>query len=676
MANNINELQLEALDKLKSCPRDTPYMNYLYNDIIKKQNLKGLSKFNIEFILKNFDYKSKDINKTVKLTDWYGKQLQEKLDIEFTPEKLSIKRLCGETESFYYCIIKYRKNMEPLYMFILKNGIITDFLTEDYHNIEVDFERYNRLSKKYHPESNRIIKPHQEEGVQFLLSRKKCILADDMGLGKTLTLSVAAIEGNFDSVLIICPASLKTNWKEELSYYAPESDISIIEGIQGMTKPMLEKKLGYSEGKSGKSIAQLQDEFKQRGKWIDNRFVIINFDILDDVYQKPKTRSKENIQIAYNNSPMLQYLDGRKSLIIIDEAHKLSNMKAGRYDIIKDLIKRSNPDSIYLSTGTPITNDPKNYYNLLALIGAPITSDWKAYMERYCNTFKMPINETEKKKKKDITDNFCKSKGKNNWYDLTNDEKQSLNKLIDYRVKQRMIVNGGRNLEELREKTSSIYLRRVKEDLNSIPSKNILVKTYVMNTEQQSEYDKLWDEYEKMKKEENPDKEMNKELIEGGLYRRYLSNQMVSNTIALADKCINKGEKVVIACCYDEELYTLKNYYGDKCVIYNGKMLQKEKDNAKNRFMNDPEIMVFIGNIKSCGVGITLTVSRVLIFNNFEYTYSDNSQMQDRIHRIGQTRDVYIYYQYFVGTQYEKMWNTVLSKKLISDTVIIKETEK
>ena len=71
MANNINELQLEALDKLKSCPRDTPYMNYLYDDIIKKQNLKGLSKFNIEFILKNFDYKSKDINKTVKLTDWY-----------------------------------------------------------------------------------------------------------------------------------------------------------------------------------------------------------------------------------------------------------------------------------------------------------------------------------------------------------------------------------------------------------------------------------------------------------------------------------------------------------------------------------------------------------------------------------------------------------------------------
>ena len=34
-----------------------------------------------------------------------------------------------------------------------------------------------------------------------------------MGLGKTTEASVAAIEGNFDSVLIICPASLKNNWK-------------------------------------------------------------------------------------------------------------------------------------------------------------------------------------------------------------------------------------------------------------------------------------------------------------------------------------------------------------------------------------------------------------------------------------------------------------------------------
>ena len=139
-----------------------------------------------------------------------------------------------------------------------------------------------------------------KEAVQFLLSRKKCILADDPGFGKTSELAVAAIEGNFDSVLIICPASIKTTWKKELMWYVPERDITIIEGIQGKTKGELEKYLGYGEGKSGKKVAELQEEAKERGKWVDNRFVIINFDILDEVYKIPETRSRENIEKAFN----------------------------------------------------------------------------------------------------------------------------------------------------------------------------------------------------------------------------------------------------------------------------------------------------------------------------------------------------------------------------------------
>ena len=48
--------------------------------------------------------------------------------------------------------------------------------------------------------------------------------------GKTLELSVGAIEGNFDSVLIICPASLKTNWRDELVWYvANEGDVAWVD---------------------------------------------------------------------------------------------------------------------------------------------------------------------------------------------------------------------------------------------------------------------------------------------------------------------------------------------------------------------------------------------------------------------------------------------------------------
>ena len=92
--------------------------------------------------------------------------------------------------------------------------------------------------------------------------------------------------------------------------------------------------------------------------------------------------------------------------------------------------------------------------------------------------------------------------------------------------------------------------------------------------------------------------------------------------------------------------------------------------------MEDPNVMVFIGQVIAAGVGLTLTVSRTLIFNNIDFVPSSNRQMEDRIYRIGQTRDVNVYYQMYRGTQYEKMWNTVMRKELIINQVIKKEDEK
>lgn len=206
---------------------------------------------------------------------------------------------------------------------------------------------------------------------------------------------------------------------------------------------------GYGVGKSGKTLAQLQEESKNRGKWQDNRFVIINFDILGDVYTIPKGRTEQKIKEAFDNSPMLQHIYGKKSLIIVDEAHRLSQNTSERYKIIKDLIKRGNPHSVYLATGTPVTNNPMNYYHLLALINDPITEDYNFYVDRYCKAFKLPINETEKAKKKQISADFIRNAKKNSWYDLSDEEKKQLNEIIDRRVKQRKIPNGADHLEEL-----------------------------------------------------------------------------------------------------------------------------------------------------------------------------------------------------------------------------------
>src|SRR5262249_30854981 len=74
-----------------------------------------------------------------------------------------------------------------------------------------------------------LLYPHQADGVAFLLSKKRALLADDMGLGKPrqaiVALESAVAEG---VVLVVCPASLKLNWKREILMVDPTARIEVI----------------------------------------------------------------------------------------------------------------------------------------------------------------------------------------------------------------------------------------------------------------------------------------------------------------------------------------------------------------------------------------------------------------------------------------------------------------
>lgn len=671
-----------ALEALKTYSGPNPYILNLKKEVVVYNKSSVLNDFAVEYVNSNLGRTPIQVNKTLPIADWYGEKLQETYKIEFIPSKIKIIAYFGETKTTFHILAKWRQNMNGIELFVSKKAVLGNFLISDYHDTKVDFDRYDRLSMAKNPD--RKMKPHQKEAVQFLLSRKKCILADDQGLGKTLELAVASIEGNFDSVLIICPASLKTNWRKELSWYVPDRDITIIESTQGMNKKELEKFLGYAEGKSGLTLKELQEEAKDKGKWTDNRFIIINYDILDEFYKIPKSNSKANLDLALSQSPMLQYVKDKKTLLVIDEAHKLSNSTSIRYKVIKSLIKLGKPDSIYLATGTPITNNPQNLYCLLQLIGDPISDDWQYYMDRYCGAMKIPA----KGEKAKWTEEYLKMKNREfkargiprvvgSWYDLNSQEKDDVKEYIRGHARMINITNGATNLDELKLKIADVYLRRTKEDLDeALPTKTVHEVFYDFTMKQMMEYNRLWEEYEAAQFELDPTKEINKELLEGAVYRKYCSNEMVENTIRMADGFVAKGEKVVIATCYDEELNILREHYGDRCVVYNGKMSAKQKDAAQKAFMEDPNVMVFIGQIIAAGVGLTLTVSHVMIFNNISYVFADNMQMCDRIHRIGQTKDVDIYVQIFRDTQYERIWNTSLRKEFITNAVIKKENEK
>ena len=151
-----------------------------------------------------------------------------------------------------------------------------------------------------------------------------------------------------------------------------------------------------------------------------------------------------------------------------------------------------------------------------------------------------------------------------------------------------------------------------------------------------------WDKYLELQ-EDKEKTEKNKKLIEVSLMRQWLADKMITRTIDLTRKCIDIGRKVIIFCAYDNEINKFVEEFGDICVYHNGKLNEKKKNEAVEKFQNDDNIKVFIGNIVSSGVGITLTKASVVIFNSFSFTPSDCKQCEDRVYRIGQNKNCTIY---------------------------------
>ena len=75
---------------------------------------------------------------------------------------------------------------------------------------------------------------YQEEGIRFAAKAGRCLLADDMGLGKTIqgigTAELLKKEYGISKVLIICPTSLKYQWKSEIEKFTGSS-VLVIEGL-------------------------------------------------------------------------------------------------------------------------------------------------------------------------------------------------------------------------------------------------------------------------------------------------------------------------------------------------------------------------------------------------------------------------------------------------------------
>ena len=94
-----------------------------------------------------------------------------------------------------------------------------------------------RENPSRHPLRTRLLKvellPYQLDGIAFAAGAGRAILADDMGLGKTIqgigTSELLARHAGVRKVLVICPVSLKTQWKNEITRFS-DRDCQLVIG--------------------------------------------------------------------------------------------------------------------------------------------------------------------------------------------------------------------------------------------------------------------------------------------------------------------------------------------------------------------------------------------------------------------------------------------------------------
>lgn len=365
--------------------------------------------------------------------------------------------------------------------------------------------------------------------------------------------------------------------------------------------------------------------------WPDvGQYTIINYDILKNFHSTGPRKKNE----PYYEDIMKENYD----LVIMDEAHKIKNPKAQRTKIMNDIIERGNIEKVWLLTGTPIANKPMDFFNLLKLIKSPLGANWKFFATRYC------------------------------------DAKRFYKKLKNGRTKQIWITDGASNLAELGIRTKNSLLRRLKSEALDMPDKTITTMYHDLSKRGWSEYENLWEEYLEKRAEEGKRKtsSVHKDLVELGLLRKFIAMETIPKSIELAEEAIEQDQKVIIFTTFTEELEELSEHFGNKCVIHNGRMSSKAKQESIDKFQNNKKTKVFIGNITSAGVGITLTEATVVIFNSFSWVPGDNEQAEDRSYRIGQKNNVSVYYQLFRGTISLMMWYSVMSKQKNIDEILTK----
>jgi SWI/SNF-related matrix-associated actin-dependent regulator 1 of chromatin subfamily A len=319
----------------------------------------------------------------------------------------------------------------------------------------------------------------------------------------------------------------------------------------------------------------------------------------------------------------------KPQVMIVDESHYIKSNKAQRTKAVKELSKVVQ-HKIFLS-GTPITNRPSEFYTVLNMLDPRNFSSWMRYVKRYCGAYH---------------DGF-------GWN-----------------------VSGATHTDELFEKINGkVMLRRKKADvLKDLPSKSRFVVP--MDISNRKEYNKASNDLvgwiRTMKGDARAMKAATAEALVRFGYLKQLSAEGKREYALqwIKDSLDSNGKLILFAVHHvmiDFLADELRNYYP---AIVDGRTSMENRQKAVDKFQNDPDCRIFIGNIKAAGVGLTLTASSNVVFLEFPWTPGDLDQAEDRAHRIGQEEQVNIWYLVAANTIEEEIAELLDEKRKVLDAVL------
>jgi len=450
--------------------------------------------------------------------------------------------------------------------------------------------------------------PYQHAGIAFASKRDSTFIGDEMGLGKTIQAIGVINLINPGKVLIVCPATLKLNWKKELEkWLVNQYRIHVLN--------------------SSESFPEYAD------------IIIMNYDI------------------AFKFSKELRIV--KWDLFVADEAHYMKNPKAKRTVAIfggksgdKQKLNPIQAEKKILLTGTPISNRPIEIFPLISFLWPLVFRNMWHFAKRYCDATNTGYGwDMSGSSNLDELQNMLRANG------MIRRLKADVLKELPPKTRQVLVLPS--------DSVSGLIKKEV-EKVKQFEGEISRLQKAVRQLKGQND-DAAYKNAVGLLRQAH-----NIAFTEMAAIRKELAIAKIPFAVEYVRGIVEDGEKVVVMAHHREVIDQLQNEFGLEAVKLYGGMSDVEKALNVDRFQNDHSCKVFIGSIHAAGVGITLTAAQKMLFAELDWTPSNMMQAEDRIHRIGQDGNALIQQLVFDGSLDAKMAEMLVRKMEVIEKALDK----